>query len=234
MTFQEYQSLAMRTYTKREDDRDDLVAAAMGVCGEAGEFTDALKKVRFHKHDLDREHLASELGDVMWYVAFACHLTRVSMDAVARRNMAKLHLRYGKQFTVDQSLRRNDAPLPPLDDTPLDISGYHADMMSVALVKGDETERLLEGALGLCGEAGEVAEIIKKHRYQGHALDLDHLTEELGDVLWYVMWSSDTLKVKLSDIASLNVDKLRKRYPQGFTYELSRKAHGIPAKEVMT
>lgn len=44
----------------------------------------------------------------------------------------------------------------------------------------------LECALGLCGEAGEVAEQVKKHFFHGHELDKRHMIEELGDVAWYL------------------------------------------------
>ena len=45
---------------------------------------------------------------------------------------------------------------------------------------------LINGVLGLCGESGEVADLVKKARFQGHNLDVDHLSEELGDVAWYL------------------------------------------------
>jgi len=76
-------------------------------------------------------------------------------------------------------------------------------------------------ALGLCGEAGEVAELLKKHLYHGHPLDREKLRNELGDVLWYVATLASDLGIPLSDVASGNVDKLRRRYPEGFSVERS-------------
>ena len=83
------------------------------------------------------------------------------------------------------------------------------------------TPDLANKALGLCGEAGEVAELLKKHLYHGHPLDREKLRNELGDVLWYVATLASDLGIPLSDVASANVDKLRRRYPEGFSVERS-------------
>lgn len=74
-------------------------------------------------------------------------------------------------------------------------------------------DKLLNGALGLNGEAGEVADIIKKFRYQGHPLDTDHVMEELGDVAWYLAEACAGLNVDLETVLSANIAKLEKRYP---------------------
>jgi NTP pyrophosphatase (non-canonical NTP hydrolase) len=89
---------------------------------------------------------------------------------------------------------------------------------------GDADLRIL--ALGLCGEAGEAAEHIKKHFGHGHDLDVDDLAKELGDVLWYVAALATALDVNLSQVAQANVAKLRARYPDGFSEERSRNRGG--------
>lgn len=76
-------------------------------------------------------------------------------------------------------------------------------------------------ALGLAGEAGEVCDLVKKYIGYGHPPDDDKLQAELGDVLWYIAALSTWCGVSLSDIASRNLDKLAKRYPNGFTPEAS-------------
>ncbi len=76
--------------------------------------------------------------------------------------------------------------------------------------------------LGLMGEAGEVAEHIKKHFRHGHGLDEVHLQAELGDVLWYAAVLADVLGLDLGRVASGNVAKLKARYPDGFSEERSR------------
>lgn len=81
---------------------------------------------------------------------------------------------------------------------------------------------LVNAALGLAGESGEVADLIKKVEFQGHILDEDKLVEELGDVLWYVALAAETLGVPLEDIMRRNIDKLWSRYPAGFDPERSQ------------
>lgn len=80
---------------------------------------------------------------------------------------------------------------------------------------------LSNAALGLCGEAGEFADIVKKHLHQGHALDRPKLIREVGDVLWYVALACEVLGVTIDEVAQTNVDKLRKRFPDGFSYDAS-------------
>jgi NTP pyrophosphatase (non-canonical NTP hydrolase) len=82
-------------------------------------------------------------------------------------------------------------------------------------------KQLTYSALGLTGESGEVAEIIKKAFYHGHPLDKDALHKELGDVLWYLAVMADGLGFSLDEIASANIAKLRARYPEGFSQERS-------------
>ena len=75
---------------------------------------------------------------------------------------------------------------------------------------------LLNGAMGLNGEAGEVIDILKKHMFQGHELDKGHIVKELGDCLWYIAIAAEGAGYTLDVIADMNVKKLRKRYPDGF------------------
>lgn len=70
--------------------------------------------------------------------------------------------------------------------------------------------------LGLAGESGEVADLVKKVVGHGHPLDRDKLVEELGDVLWYCAMMSTLLGVDLGAVAERNIQKLLKRYPNGF------------------
>lgn len=81
---------------------------------------------------------------------------------------------------------------------------------------GDKVDRLLNGLMGLNGEAGEAIDLLKKHFYQGHELDEKHIAKELGDVAWYIAISADAIGYDLETILQMNVDKLRKRYPNGF------------------
>lgn len=85
----------------------------------------------------------------------------------------------------------------------------------------DRHGMLMNGALGLCGESGEVADIVKKATFQGHKLDEAHIAEELGDVAWYLAIAAHAIGYTLDDIFKMNVEKLRKRYPDGFEVERS-------------
>ena len=80
---------------------------------------------------------------------------------------------------------------------------------------------LLNSALGLCGESGEVADIVKKHRFQGHDLDFEHIANELGDVAWYLAVGAYAIGYDLETILQMNVDKLKARYPDGFSTDRS-------------
>ena len=82
-------------------------------------------------------------------------------------------------------------------------------------------ELLLNSALGLCGESGEVADLVKKHRFQGHDLDFDHIAKELGDVAWYLAVGAYAIGFDLESIFRMNIEKLEARYPDGFTADRS-------------
>lgn len=91
----------------------------------------------------------------------------------------------------------------------------HDEFATVYLKKIDN------GVLGLCGESGECADIWKKVRHQGHTISRDEMIKEAGDVLWYVAELAAGLGVTLEEIATRNIEKLRNRYPDGFTAERS-------------
>lgn len=81
--------------------------------------------------------------------------------------------------------------------------------------------KLVNGVLGLCGEAGECSELLKKHLYQGHKFDKHCMAKELGDVLWYIAEVVTGLGMTMEEIAAMNIEKLKARYPEGFEAERS-------------
>ena len=85
----------------------------------------------------------------------------------------------------------------------------------------EPNEHITNAALGLTGEAGEVAEIVKKAMFQGHSLNREKIAEELGDVMFYVAYMVDTIGMTLDQIMSQNVTKRRNRYPDGFSVQKS-------------
>ena len=84
--------------------------------------------------------------------------------------------------------------------------------------QGFRSERLLTASVGMCAEAGEFTEVVKKIIFQGKPVNeenLFHLKRELGDIMWYVAQSCMGLDISLDEIMEMNVDKLKARYPGG-------------------
>ncbi|MBS1249890.1 MAG: hypothetical protein MAG431_01475 [Chloroflexi bacterium] len=105
---------------------------------------------------------------------------------------------------------------------PLTLNDYQKYAERTSGAGGDGEHRLIVSALGLAGEAGEFANKVKKMTAHGHPLDVDKLGEELGDVMWYVAEAASACGLDLGDIGTDNVEKLRQRYPDGFSEERSR------------
>lgn len=102
------------------------------------------------------------------------------------------------------------------------INQYQALAMRTSNKDLSPDYHLLNGVLGLCGESGEVADMVKKNWMQGHDLDLDHVVKELGDVLWYVAETATAIGVDMETIMKMNIDKLKARYPDGFSSDRSQ------------
>ena len=85
----------------------------------------------------------------------------------------------------------------------------------------DKKDVLINGVMGLCGESGEAIDIVKKWLAQGHELDKEKLAKELGDIAWYLAETATALDLSLEDVFEANIEKLKKRYPQGFDSQRS-------------
>lgn len=98
--------------------------------------------------------------------------------------------------------------------------GKSSDRISNALIKSEKTQIDLGGCImacmGLSGEVGEFNDLMKKIIFHESKFDEDHLKKELGDICWYVAMMCESFGWKLEDIMCINVDKLKKRYPEGF------------------
>ena len=86
----------------------------------------------------------------------------------------------------------------------------------------DAEVMLVWNALGAAGEAGEIADLVKKAVFHRHDLGRDKLVEEIGDCLWYLAALCTGLGVPLSEAMARNIEKLRRRYPAGYSAEASR------------
>lgn len=80
---------------------------------------------------------------------------------------------------------------------------------------------LLNGCLGLSGEIGEFNDMIKKWIFHERQLDIEHTKKELGDILWYIAIICHSFGWQMDDILQMNIDKLKARYPDGFSVEKS-------------
>lgn len=84
-------------------------------------------------------------------------------------------------------------------------------------------ENLRHVTYGLCGEAGEFADEIKKHDIYDQELNVENALEELGDVLWYVALGAEAFGVQMEDIADACIKKLQKRYPEKYSDDLAKR-----------
>lgn len=114
----------------------------------------------------------------------------------------------GKEY-VELAMRTNDG-----EST--ERLGYHTDP-NFNEVK--DFGGVLNGCLGLAGEAGETLDMIKKWIFHEKELDVEHLKKELGDVMWYMAMICYSFGFDLDEILQMNVDKLKARYPEGFDPE---------------
>lgn len=106
MTINEYQNLAMRTLNPELDRKDVLINSVMGLCGESGEAIDIVKKWLAQGHELDKEHLVKELGDIAWYLAEAATALDTSLEEILQANIDKLKKRYPDGFKAERSMIR--------------------------------------------------------------------------------------------------------------------------------
>ena len=106
MNVNEYQELAMATLNPDLSKKDALINSVMGLCGESGEAIDIVKKWLAQGHELDRERLKKELGDIAWYLAEAATALDLPLEDILQSNIEKLKKRYPNGFEVKRSLVR--------------------------------------------------------------------------------------------------------------------------------
>ena len=99
----------------------------------------------------------------------------------------------------------------------MEINDYQKLAMRTLNPKLTKNEVLINAVMGLCGESGEAIDIVKKWFAQGHELNKDNLSKELGDIAWYLAEAATALDLDLDDIFKANIEKLKKRYPEGFS-----------------
>ena len=98
----------------------------------------------------------------------------------------------------------------------MEINEYEKLAMTTLNKNIKKEDILINSVMGLCGESGEVIDLIKKHLFQGHSLNKNDLIKELGDVAWYLAEAAYALDVPLEEIYIKNIEKLKRRFPEGF------------------
>ena len=98
----------------------------------------------------------------------------------------------------------------------MQVNEYQELAMTTLNPELSKKDVLINSVMGLCGESGEAIDIVKKWLAQGHELDKEHLAKELGDIAWYLAEAATALDLPLEDIFQANIEKLKKRYPEGF------------------
>ena len=93
-------------------------------------------------------------------------------------------------------------------------------MRTCSIPYDNKEGRLQHAVFGLTSEAGEVAGILQKV-YQGHEFDKEHIKKELGDCLWMIAEACEALDLDMDDVMQTNIDKLKARYPEGFSADRS-------------
>ena len=178
-----------------------------------GYATEALKEIfRFAKEELGVKKITAD------------HMApNAASGAVMRKaGMVQVGILPGK---YEKHGQRHDAIVYELvfaAADPLTANDYQKKAMTTLNPALSKQDVLLNGVMGLCGEAGECIDLVKKHLHQGHPLDSEKLAKELGDVAWYLAETAWALDIPLESILRGNLEKLKKRYPQGFDSEKSQ------------
>ena len=178
-----------------------------------GYATEAVKEVfRFAKEELGVKKITAD------------HMApNAASGAVMRKaGMVQVGILPGK---YEKHGQRHDAVVYEVvfaSADPLTANDYQKKAMTTLNPALSKQDVLLNGVMGLCGEAGECIDLVKKHLHQGHPLDSEKLAKELGDVAWYLAETAWALDLPLESILRGNLEKLKKRYPQGFDSEKSQ------------
>ena len=101
------------------------------------------------------------------------------------------------------------------------INEYQKLAMTTLNPELSKRDVLLNSVMGLCGESGEAIDLVKKHMMHGHDFDKEKFANELGDIAWYLAEAATAIDTDLETILQMNIEKLKKRYPDGFDSEKS-------------
>ena len=99
----------------------------------------------------------------------------------------------------------------------MELAEYRKQCKRTAKFTGTPTEIVCNMCMGIAGEAGEVVDYLKKVGFHGHEFDKNTLIKELGDLSWYMTVLADYFGINMEDVLSANIEKLKKRYLNGWS-----------------
>ena len=214
------------------DQRNQLADEKKQQAAYILELREELERIRRAANSIDPSQTALKDADAKIQSANdrAANAKKEAKEAKERAESASERIRYLERKLRDveslndslmKELARRQGCQTEIREHDADI--YQLDALKYAPDYQHYMPNVLYAAIGMCGEAGEVSELVKKYAYHGHAIDKDHLARELGDVLWYVSYMAHLFGYSLGEIMEMNQDKLAKRYPDGkFDEERSR------------
>jgi NTP pyrophosphatase (non-canonical NTP hydrolase) len=106
--YQKFVSTTSGAFSSLTVEQGRIAAAALGLVGEAGEASEVIKKHLFHGHDMPKDKIQKELGDVLWYVTELCNALGITLEEVMSMNIEKLSKRYGGEWSTKKSIERID------------------------------------------------------------------------------------------------------------------------------
>ena len=214
------------------DQRNQLADEKKQQAAYILELREELERIRRAANSVDSSQTALKDAEAKIQSANdrAANAKKEAKEAKERAESASERIRYLERKLRDveslndslmKELARRQGCQTEIREHDADI--YQLDVLKYAPDYQHYMPNVLYAAIGMCGEAGEVSELVKKYAYHGHAMDTEHLARELGDVLWYVSYMADLFGYSLGEIMEMNQDKLAKRYPDGkFDAERSR------------
>ena len=206
------------------DQRNQLADEKKQQAAYILELREELERIRKAANNIDSSQTALKDTEAKIQSANerAANAKKEAKEAKERAESASERIRYLERKLRDveslndslmKELARRQGCQTEIREHDADI--YQLDVLKYAPDHHDYLLNVIYAAMGMCGEAGEVSELIKKYAYHGHTIDTEHLARELGDVLWYVSYMAHLFGYSLGKIMAMNQEKLAKRYPDG-------------------
>ena len=206
------------------DQRNQLADEKKQQAAYILELREEIERIRRAANSMDSSQTALKDADAKIQSANdrAANAKKEAKEAKERAESASERIRYLERKLRDveslndslmKELARRQGCQTEIREHDADI--YQLDALKYAPDYQHYMPNVLYAAIGMCGEAGEVSELIKKYAYHEHEIDTEHLARELGDVLWYVTYMAHLFGYSLGEIMEMNQEKLAKRYPDG-------------------